>query len=114
MENLLMQLLEESKKSKAKLSALKNSAVKCQQFELAANLRGIENELFPETEEEKAAKQKAKDLKLVLQMVELNVSEPVCWLISETLKIYSKKKGKFSVKDAAVLIVKCKSIFESE
>lgn len=47
-------------------------------------------------------------------MVELNVSEDVCWLISETLKVHSKMKGKFSIKEASELIVKRNRLFEVE
>lgn len=114
MQELLLQMLEAAKKDKKTFKALKNSAVKCQQFELAANLREMEKELFPESEEVKQAKEKAKELNLVLRMVDLNVSEDVCWLISETLKVHSKLKGKFSVKQAAELVVKRKDYFETE
>lgn len=112
MEQLLMQMLEAAKKDKKTFKVLKNSAVKCQQFELAVNLREMEKELFPETEEEKQAKEKAKEINLIFRMVELNVSEDVCWLISETLKVYSKIKGKFSIKQASELIVKRKMLFD--
>lgn len=112
MQELLLQMLEAAKKDKKALKALKNSAVKCQQFELATNLREIERDLFPESEEVKQAKEKAKEIDLVLRMVDLNVPEDVCWLISETLKVHSKLKGKFSVRNAAELIVKRRDYFE--
>jgi hypothetical protein len=47
-------------------------------------------------------------------MVELNVSDDVCWLISNTLKVHSKKKGKFSIKEASELRVKRKELFNVE
>lgn len=112
MQELLLQMLEAAKKDKKTFKALKNTAVKGQQFELASSLREIELKLFPESEEMKQAKEKAKEINLVLRMVELNVSEDVCWLIAETLKVHSKLKGKFSVKQAAELIVKRRDYFE--
>lgn len=114
MQELLNQLIENAKKDKKKVLALKEMAVKCQQFELAAEFRQLEKDLFPETEEVKNAKELAKNINLVLRMVELNVSEDVCWLISETLKVHSKMKGKFSIKEASELIVKRKRLFEVE
>ena len=114
MEELLKQLIENAKKDKKKVLALKEMAVKCQQFELAAEFRQLEKDLFPETEEVKTAKELAKGINLALRMVELNVSEDVCWLISETLKVHSKMKGKFSIKEASELIVKRKRLFEIE
>lgn len=112
MKELLLQMLEAAKKDKHSLIMLKNLAVKRKQFELAANLRDIEKELFPESKEEKQAQQKAKEINLIFRMVDLNVSEDVCWLISETLKIHSKMKGKFSIKEAAELIVKMREYFD--
>jgi hypothetical protein len=107
----LLNLVERAKKDKKKLIALKEMAVKCQDFEVAANFREMEKEFFPETGEIKSAKKQAKEIQLALQMVELNVSDDVCWLISNTLKAYSKKKGKFSIKEASELIVKRKELF---
>ena len=114
MQELLKQLIENAKKDKKKVLALKEMAVKCQQFELAAEFRQIEKDFFPETEEVKSANELAKNINTVLRMVELNVSEDVCWLISETLKVHSKMKGKFSIKEASELIVKRKRLFEVE
>ena len=114
MQELLKQLIENAKKDKKKVLALKEMAVKCQQFELAAEFRQIEKDFFPETEEVKSANELAKNINTVLRMVELNVSEDACWLISETLKVHSKMKGKFSIKEASELIVKRKRLFEVE
>lgn len=89
---------------------LKNLSVKLQQFELACSIREIEKEIFPETAEEK----KAKELRLLFGMVDLNVSEDVCWLISEVMEQHTKKKGKFSIHDASDLIYKRKQLFSIE
>ena len=107
MEKLLMQMLEAAKKDKKSFLSLKNIAVKLQQFELAVAIREIEKEIFPETAEEK----KAKEVRLLFGMVDLNVSDDVCWLISEVMERHNKKKGKFSINDASDLICKRKQLF---
>lgn len=107
MEQLLNDLLEKAKTDKKSLNMLKTTAIRCQQFELAAQLRELETSIFPESEEEK----EAKNINVVLRMVELNVPNDICWLINETLKTYSKMKGKFSIKEATELIHKRKELF---
>ena len=111
MEELLVQMLEKAKTDRKALRSLKSAAVCCQQYSLAANLRQIENELFPETEEIKQAKERAENLYLLFRMVELNIPKDVCWLIGETVKGYTKKKDGFSLKDACKLIVKREQLF---
>lgn len=107
-----MQMFEGAKKDKKIFLAFKNLAVKCQQFELAVKIRELETELFPESDEEKQAKEIAKEINLVFRMVDLKVSEDVCWLIYEALKLHSEVKGSFSVEDAAKLIAKKKTLFD--
>lgn len=110
---LLVNMFNAAKKDKKTFLAFKNLVVKTQQFELACTVREIEKELFPETEEEKQAKEIATKLNLAFRMVELNVTEPVCWLISETIKMYDKMGGNFSIAEASELIVKSKRLFDN-
>jgi hypothetical protein len=114
MEKLFEQLIESAKKNRKGFNRLKNAVVTCEQFELASQLRNIEKEAFPETEEVKMAKEQAKKLNLAFRMVALNISEDVCWLIAETLKIHNEKQGNFSIDDAANLILKKEEIFLTE
>jgi hypothetical protein len=111
MEQLLTNLVKAAKKDKKGLRQLKNTAVRCQQFELAAELRDIETQLFPESQESKEAKVEAQKIKTALAMVELNVSYDICWIIAQTIKVYIEKQGEFSIHDAAELLVKQKEIF---
>lgn len=104
-------LIEKAKTSNKLLRDLKLAAYNANLLELAAELRLMETELFPESNESKSAKEKAKKLNLVFRMVDLNISEPVCWLIAETLNAYKSKKGKFSMVDAANLIDRKEKIF---
>jgi hypothetical protein len=101
MENLLNKLLESAKENKKGLILLKNTAVTCQNYELASNLRELEKTLFPVTETQKSAKDRAKHLNLIFRMVGLNIAEKQCWIIEEALKGYNKKKGKFGIDDAS-------------
>ena len=114
MEKLLKQLLEEVKQNKIGLSQLKNAAITCNQFDLAIRLKEIDKEMFPETKAIKLAKETAKKIKQTLNMVGVDAPEETCWLIAETLKMYKKKKGEFSLDDATSLRVKKEEIFLSE
>ena len=114
MEQLISQMIEAAKKDKRLLISLKNTAVKGQQFELAVQLRELETSLFPESEEQKQAKDVGDKTRLVLQMVELNVPDDVSWLISATLKKYFKMGGKFSIREASELIAKRKQLFSND
>lgn len=111
MEKLLKQLIEVAKTNRKGFNRLKDAVVTLQQFELASELRNIEKIAFPETEEIKAIKLEAKHLRVTFRMVELNVSDDICWLIAETLKMHNKKKGKFSIEDAVNLRLKKEQIF---
>jgi hypothetical protein len=81
---------------------------------IEAALRDIEKEVFPETEDVKLAKERAKKLNVSFRMVELNISEDVCWLISETLKMHNEKQGEFSIQDAIKLRLKMEELFLTE
>ncbi len=112
MENLLMQLIEKVKQNKTTFRKLKELTVDCQQYELAANLREIEKELFPESEEVKQAKETASKLNLLFRMVDINVPEDLCWLINETIRKRNELgDDKFSIQDASDLVIKRKRIF---
>lgn len=110
----MLLLLEEAKKDKKKLRSLKQIAVECQMFELGSQLRDLEIDLFPETEEEKEAKLQAEKYNLIFRMVDLNITPSICWLISETIKVSNLKKGKFSISDATDLVLKKKRLFDED
>lgn len=111
MEDLFLKFIEEAKTDKSKLRHLKIAAVNSKQYELAANLRALENQLFPESEEVKTAKKRASKLNLVFRMVELNIPDDVAWLIEITMKRYWKRRGNFDLRDAAELIDLKEKIF---
>lgn len=109
---MLETMVEEAKKRKDALIILKNLAVKCQQFELAAYLREIENELYPVSPEIKAEKELASKLKNLFSMVEINTTPDIAWLLYKTILAYGKKKGKFSIKEASEIVVMRNEIFD--
>lgn len=111
-ELLVKDLIDKSKKCKKGLIRLKNAAVTVQSFELASYLRDMETKLFPESAEQKAAKQKAKELVTLFGMVKLQVPDKEAYMVAETLAVYNKKKGKFDLKDAAKIITKANEYFD--
>lgn len=114
LKELLSDMLDEAKKKKSNFSKLKNVAVHCQKYELAARLRDIELELFPETPEEKEAKKLAQSLNLIFRMVELEVNHATCYKIYSTLILFKKKKGKFDTKDASKIVEETNRLFTNE
>ncbi len=114
MEQLLKNTLEKAKTNKKGLKALKHASVVLQDFEFAAKLREIETANFPESNEEKAAKKIGSEIRLALGMVELKVDESVCYKIYETLRLYNKMKGKFSIKEASKIIADTREIFNED
>lgn len=107
MEKLLLELLEESKKNKKTLNKLKSLSVEFGLFELAAQLRQIEIDLFPDKEEQVHAK----SLSLAFRMVGLNIDAEHCFMINETIIAFNDMNSDFSLKDAAKIIAKKEELF---
>lgn len=110
----LLKLLESAKKDKNNLRKLKMLAAECNLIELAADIRNIEVQLYPESESVKIAKKEADKLNLVFRMVELNIPPRIAWLINKTLKKHWKRRGNFDLEDAAKLRAEMIEIFGEE
>ena len=111
----LKSLLESASKDVKTLNELKNLAVKLGQYELGAECRKLEKELFPISDEEVKAKERYKEIELVLRMVEVGFnSQKVYYKIDKTLELFRKKKGKFDLKDAAKIIADANRLFNRE
>jgi len=111
----LKSLLESASKDVKTLNELKNLAVKLGQYELGAECRRIEKELYPITDEEKIATERIKEIDLVLRMVEVGFnSKKVYYKIDKALELFRKKKGKFDLKDAAKIISDANRLFNRE
>lgn len=107
----LNELIEGAKKSKKAFESLKNTAIVCGQYEFAAELKKIELEAFPETEEVKDIKFEASLLSEILRMVHLKIDPATSWVINETFKLCREKGDQFSFKDANEIMDKAKQIF---
>ena len=111
----LQNLLESASRDLKTLNELKNIAVKLGQYELGAECRRLEKELYPETDEEVQAKERYKEIELVLRMVEVGfTSKKVYYKIDKALELFKKKKGKFDLKDAAKIISDANLLFKRE
>ena len=111
----LKNLLESASKDMKTLNELKNLAVKLGQYELGAECRRLEKELYPETDEEIQAKERYKEIELILRMVEVGFNgKKVYYKIDKALELFKKKKGKFDLKDAAKIISDANRIFKRE
>ena len=109
---LLENMVEAAKKSKKGFRTLKEAVVSLQQYELGAELRSIEKDLFPETEEVKQAKETGSRMNLLFRMLDLNVSNEIAWMIFDAIRQHGEKGSNFTLSDACDLIEKRKRIFE--
>lgn len=112
MEQLLTALLEAAKKDRKGLTYLKETAVRCQQFELASELRQLEAALYPETEYIKLEKDKADKLSNVLRVC-LNQEIPVslAWHIKEIVTAFNEKGMQLTIDEATEITFKRIEIF---
>lgn len=110
----LKELLEKATKNKKVIEHLKNACIHGQSYALAAHIRDIEKQSFPETKEEKEAKEISKNADLLLRMVEIGTSKSSAYRIYTAVKMYLKKKGKFDLKDASKIIADSERIFGNE
>lgn len=110
----LKELLAKCEKNKKVIEHLKHACIHGQSYALAAHIRDIEKQLFPETQEEKDAKLVSKNADLLLRMVEVGSSPSSAYRIFEAVKLYLKKKGKFDLKDACKIIADSEKIFGKE
>jgi hypothetical protein len=111
MQELLNDLLEKAKSNKKGLIMLKETAVRCQQFELAAELRQLEND-FPEPQEVKDAIKYASNIQTALAMAEVRpIEKKLCWLIGKIIEKHTKVGGKLSLKDVAGIVTKRDELF---
>jgi len=102
-------IYENAIKSKKALRSLKQAAIDAGCFELAAELRDSERELFPDTEDEKYAR----TVSLALRMVGINTDHRTSWIIGKTIFSLSRKKGKFDLKTASEIQADAERIFDN-
>lgn len=105
-------IIEKAKSNKLIIRHLKNAAVHAQEYVFAAELRDIEKEAFPETQEHIDVKKLVKETDLAFRMVQVGVEEIAVYRIIKAYEALKKKKGKFDIKDAAEIIAKSNEIFD--
>ena len=98
-------------KDKEALKNVKNALVKAKCYELASEVRKLEKEKFPETDEQKEAKAEGEKLNLLFRMVELDVHPKSAYLIAKTLKKYNRRKGNFDLRDASKIVGDVNKLF---
>jgi len=69
------------------------------------------NNIFANDPETKMAYKEAKEIDVLLRMVDLNVSLQHCWVINETFKLYLKKKSQFDLNDSSIIVAKSHELF---
>lgn len=112
MVELLTSLIEQAKTDKKKLMALKDMAVSCKAFELAAKIKVIEEEYFQQTPDEKKQIESAVKVNTVLRMVEIKAGLPTSWIIARAMQMYFEKRGEFSLSDAADILTDKAKLFD--
>ncbi len=105
---LFGEIMEKAKTDKKLVRKLKELAVVSQKFEMAAHLRDLERS-FPETEQEK----EAKEVQTCLSMVGLSTTPDVAWKCLKAIQGYLAKKGEFDLMTASDIKVEAKKL-ESE
>ena len=108
MEKLFESYLKDAKGDVTKLRDLKNLFVKHQQFELASNIRELEKELYPISEQDEKDKNEALVFKSALGLFDLNVDEKMAFTLFNAAKILIEKGEMFDLKDT----VKIKALAE--
>lgn len=113
MEKLMNQLLESAKKNKRGFLELKAVAVRCQEYELASELRQFELDNFPKSKAQKNAESSAKKTDVLLRMIGLQLDAPKnAWLLEEAFKLYFDKGEELDIKDIARLQIKRDKLFD--
>lgn len=87
MQKLLSELLAKAENDREVLRELKQVALDAQQYELGARLREIEREKFPDTEDQRRAKEKAEHFQKALLLCDIEVKNlKTAWIIYVTAK----------------------------
>lgn len=98
------ELLEKNQGNRSFLNGLKNLIVKSKQYELAADVRQIEIDNFPEADSKHPDKLLAHKVSKALGMVGLNADERVCFKFIKVIEGIKEKDGEFSIMDSAKIL----------
>jgi hypothetical protein len=112
MKAILNNYVEEIKKDVKKLREFKSLAVKHQQFELAANIREIEQDLFPISKKDEILQTEALNFKLALALADLHVDEKIAFITFNTAKLIIEKGVGISLKDMSEIKEAANKLFD--
>lgn len=104
--NSIIELLETDKNF---LLVMKKATINSGDYGLGAELRQIEIDKFPDSEEDKDIKQQVNDLILAMKMVEVKCNEHAAFRFLMVMK--QENMNDFSLKDAARIIAKGRELF---
>ena len=107
----LLDIFSKAKTNKQVLLGLKNSAVHAQSYEFAKYIDDLILENFPIKKEDLEAKSISESTNLILRMVEINTCNNSAYRIFTAINLFAKKKGKFDIKDASLIISDANRIF---
>lgn len=111
MQKLLSELLAKAENDREVLRGLKQVAIQAQQYELGARLSDIERERFPDTEEQRIAKEKAERFQKALMLCDIEVkSLKTAWIIYSAAHELYGPEG-FHIATGANIKYKAKELF---
>lgn len=111
MENKLNKLLDAVKKDRSQLINLKELAVSNNQYELAAELRGIETELWPKSHSDNPKRIEAKIYSKALALVNMKVDESTAFVLLQTAKKVIKHKDQFDLMMSSKIVAEKNEIY---
>lgn len=111
MKQIIEKFTKLAEKDREVLKGLKNLAVQTRNYELAANLRTLEVEKYPEALTTSKEYKNAEVFDVVLRLVDMNIGIERAYLVLECAKVFIKKKGNADMKDTAKIKSKAKKIF---
>lgn len=103
---------EKIKHNRKAVHLYKMSAIEIGDLDTVAKIRQFELDNFPEEKEFREERTFADKAELLFRMVKIGTDEKTAWLTYRTVQAHLKKKGSFSIKDAAEIMAKAEQIFK--
>ena len=109
--NLFKELIESVSKNRKSLRGFIKTLLENKQFELAAQLRELETELYPEAENDRTEIEFALLIKQTLLVAGLQMDPEYCWIVSKMSEVLKEKGGSMSLEDIFAVVNKQKELF---
>ena len=112
MKQIVNEIVKLAKEDRKVLKALKRIAIDNQKYEMAANLRDIEVEAFPESKTTSPEYEEAKIFKTFLNVADIGVrGYETAYVILQCAKTFLEKGGESAIDDVTGIQAKAKTIF---